>query len=88
MIWTTTPWTLPSNRAIAYAEDINYSVIEIERVSEGSKLKVGEKLVIARALLKDLAPQAKIESFKNLTDYDLIEDNEGKLKGTDLSETV
>jgi isoleucyl-tRNA synthetase len=30
IIWTTTPWTIPGNRAIAYGEDIDYSIIKYE----------------------------------------------------------
>lgn len=29
LIWTTTPWTLPANRAIAVKDDIQYTVIEV-----------------------------------------------------------
>ncbi len=37
MIWTTTPWTIPGNRAIAYGEDIDYALVEVEAVAEGSR---------------------------------------------------
>ena len=30
IIWTTTPWTIPANKALAFNKDIDYSVIEIE----------------------------------------------------------
>lgn len=45
LVWTTTPWTLPGNTAIAVAPDIEYAVVEIEE--SGSK----HRLVLAQALL-------------------------------------
>ena len=30
VIWTTTPWTIPGNRAIAYGKDIEYALYEIK----------------------------------------------------------
>ncbi len=34
VIWTTTPWTLPGNRAVAYGEDMDYVVVEVARGGE------------------------------------------------------
>ena len=31
IIWTTTPWTIPANKALAYNKDIDYSVLEISK---------------------------------------------------------
>lgn len=30
VIWTTTPWTLPANRAISYGPEVEYVIIQIE----------------------------------------------------------
>jgi len=49
VIWTTTPWTLPGNRAIAYGPSFDYLVVEVTRVAEGSRAKVGERLVVSQA---------------------------------------
>src|SRR5689334_14400383 len=43
VIWTTTPWTIPGNRAIAYGEAIAYELIEALAVKETSAIKLGEK---------------------------------------------
>jgi isoleucyl-tRNA synthetase len=51
VIWTTTPWTIPGNRAVAYGEEIDYALVHVEGVAEGSNLKVGEFLLVALALL-------------------------------------
>ena len=36
VIWTTTPWTIPGNRALAFGSDLKYSLIEVEKVAEDS----------------------------------------------------
>ncbi len=63
VIWTTTPWTMPSNRAVAFGKDIEYAVYTVEAVAEGSGAIVGEKLVLATALAEAVKTQAKIEDW-------------------------
>jgi isoleucyl-tRNA synthetase len=46
VIWTTTPWTLPANRAIAYG-DFAYTALTVTDVSENAQVRVGETLVLA-----------------------------------------
>ena len=53
MIWTTTPWTMPGNRAIAAGAAFDYAVIHVDAVEPNSHARVGEKLVVAL----ELAPQ-------------------------------
>ncbi len=50
VIWTTTPWTIPGNRAIAYGEDIDYAVYEIAEVAAGSLAAAGERILLAESL--------------------------------------
>src|SRR5579871_6303251 len=47
VIWTTTPWTIPGNRAIAYSEGLSYGVYEVSEAAEGSLGKVGERVLVA-----------------------------------------
>jgi isoleucyl-tRNA synthetase len=63
LIWTTTPWTIPGNRALAYGPDIDYGVYRVDAVAEGSLATVGEKLALADALADDVAKAAGIESW-------------------------
>src|ERR1700744_1180090 len=51
VIWTTTPWTMPGNRAVAAGPEFDYAVIEVTEVADGSLARPGEKIVIAEALL-------------------------------------
>ncbi|MGQ0526509.1 MAG: isoleucine--tRNA ligase [Alphaproteobacteria bacterium] len=78
IIWTTTPWTMPSNRAIAYGEKFDYALYEVEETEEGSRAKKGEKFLLARALAETVKKEAKITAFKEL----------GEFKGSDFAGMV
>ena len=66
VIWTTTPWTLPGNRAIAYSAELEYAVIQVDEVAEGGRAlgprdgALGEKLLVALPLIEDLCKEAGI----------------------------
>jgi isoleucyl-tRNA synthetase len=62
VIWTTTPWTLPGNRAIAYSADLEYAVVRVDAVAEKSRARAGEKLLVAVSLIEETAKQAGIEA--------------------------
>jgi isoleucyl-tRNA synthetase len=68
LIWTTTPWTMPGNRAVAYGEDLEYRVIEVTAVENGSLSRVGERLVLAASLVEQVATQAKISGHKTVAE--------------------
>src|SRR5262249_23428294 len=50
VIWTTTPWTIPVNQALAYGPEVRYGLVEVENVPELS----GKKFLIARQLVAEL----------------------------------
>ena len=85
VIWTTTPWTLPGNRAIAYGEGIDYTVVKVNAVTDEAgaraegkgKAVAGETIVVAEALLAEVAEVAGI------AEYDIVH----RLKGGDLAGT-
>jgi isoleucyl-tRNA synthetase len=60
VIWTTTPWTIPGNRAIAFSETLDYGLYEVTEVQDGAFAKVGEKIALADALAEQTAKHAKI----------------------------
>ncbi|MBO0736402.1 MAG: isoleucine--tRNA ligase [Alphaproteobacteria bacterium] len=66
LIWTTTPWTLPGNRAIAYSPALDYVVIRVEQAAERSRARVGETLLVAEGLVAELAARAGIEAHSVL----------------------
>jgi isoleucyl-tRNA synthetase len=61
--WTTTPWTLPGNRAVAYGADVEYSLISVSSVVEGSMMQAGERLLLATNCLERFIATAKIQSY-------------------------
>ncbi|HTI88103.1 MAG TPA: isoleucine--tRNA ligase [Alphaproteobacteria bacterium] len=70
VIWTTTPWTLPANRAIAYGEEFAYAVVEVLSTMETSLAKVGDKVVVAKDLLPEVAKDAGIADYKVLAEIE------------------
>jgi len=66
VIWTTTPWTIPQNRAVCFNPTIEYGLYEVEELAEGSTAKVGEKLVLADKLSGEVFKAAKVVSFSML----------------------
>lgn len=59
VIWTTTPWTLPANRAVCLRDDLEYVLIQVE----GEK---AERIIVAAELAKEVMDRAGIEHFHNL----------------------
>ncbi len=51
--WTTTPWTLPGNVALAVGADIDYVKVRVTETSGNTDAKVGEVLILAKALFKN-----------------------------------
>jgi isoleucyl-tRNA synthetase len=66
LIWTTTPWTLPGNRAIAFNPDLDYVVIRVDRAADNSRARPGERLLIAAPLVAEVAAQAGIAAHEVL----------------------
>jgi isoleucyl-tRNA synthetase len=60
VIWTTTPWTIPGNRAVAYGPEIDYARLRVDAVAEGSLARPGETLLIALPLLPQFLADAGI----------------------------
>lgn len=56
LIWTTTPWTLPGNRAVAYGGDVVYVVLEMLSNGPHDTLKKGDRVVVAEDRLGGLVP--------------------------------
>ncbi|MEM7679577.1 MAG: isoleucine--tRNA ligase [Pseudomonadota bacterium] len=67
VIWTTTPWTIPSNRALAFGEGLDYAIYEVNGVAEEAKgAAVGDKIAVAIALADEVKEQAKITEWTQL----------------------
>jgi isoleucyl-tRNA synthetase len=60
VIWTTTPWTIPGNRAICFSSKIQYGLYEVTKAENDFGSKVGEKLIFAKSLADSCAEKAKV----------------------------
>lgn len=63
VIWTTTPWTIPANRAVCFGPDIDYVRITVKGVSDDANAAVGDTLVIAEVLLDAFTARAGITDY-------------------------
>ena len=61
VIWTTTPWTIPSNKAVVYGQDIAYGLYEVTGTPEESWTAVGDKFLLADNLAADVMKRARLE---------------------------
>lgn len=61
VIWTTTPWTIPGNRAIAYSPKVSYGLYRVTAAVNDFGPQPGERLVFADSLVDDCKAKAKIE---------------------------
>jgi isoleucyl-tRNA synthetase len=62
VIWTTTPWTMPGNRAIAAGAEIDYALVRVDSVAPGSLARPGERVLVALALLPQFCAAAGVET--------------------------
>jgi len=74
IIWTTTPWTIPANKALAYNDALDYILLQLN--DEGDFKN--RKIVIAEALLDSVIKECLIKDYKEIK----------KFKGKDFKDTV
>ena len=70
VIWTTTPWTIPGNRAVAFSPNISYGLYEVTEAPAHNWAKPGDKLVFADALAEKLRSAARIEGWRRTAHVD------------------
>jgi isoleucyl-tRNA synthetase len=63
VIWTTTPWTIPGNRAIAYSPKISYGVYRVTAAPEGNWAKIGDRFVLADRLSDEFKKTARVDEM-------------------------
>jgi isoleucyl-tRNA synthetase len=68
VIWTTTPWTLPGNKAVAFSSKIKYGLYEIKAAPVGNWAAPGNKFILADKLAEEVMKQAKVTEFERLCD--------------------
>ena len=72
VIWTTTPWTIPGNRAISFSSRFPYGLYEVESAQNDFGPQPGEKLIFATRLADECAAKAKL-TFKFVRDVEPAE---------------
>jgi isoleucyl-tRNA synthetase len=70
VIWTTTPWTLPGNRAISFSNKIAYGLYKVTDAPDDNWVKTGELLILADALAGSVFKQARVTSYEKSGDVD------------------
>jgi len=73
VIWTTTPWTIPSNKAVAYNPKIAYGLYRVDATEEESWTKPGDLYVFADALAEDALTKSRVTEFTRVRDVDVAE---------------
>lgn len=69
VIWTTTPWTIPGNRAISFSSRIAYGLYRVTAAPEGNWAKVGEVYALADSLAAEVMKAAKVEAHERVSDF-------------------
>ncbi len=78
VIWTTTPWTIPSNKAVVFSETISYGVYEVSDAPEDNWVRKGERYILADKQAEAVFAKARIDAFTRVSDA-------GDMSGTTLS---
>ncbi|WP_346295647.1 isoleucine--tRNA ligase [Rhodopseudomonas sp. P1] len=66
VIWTTTPWTLPGNRAISFSSKIGYGLYKITDAPVDNWAKTGDLLILADALAESVFKQARVAAYEKV----------------------
>jgi isoleucyl-tRNA synthetase len=68
VIWTTTPWTIPGNRAISYSHKVAYGLYRVTAAPENNWAKVGATYILAKNVAESVFKAAKVETFELVAD--------------------
>ena len=68
VIWTTTPWTLPGNRAISFSPKIAYGLYRVTEAPADNWAKAGDLLILADTLAEAVFKQARVTGYEKVGD--------------------
>jgi isoleucyl-tRNA synthetase len=68
VIWTTTPWTLPGNRAISFSPKIKYGLYKVTDAPPDNWAKFGDLIILSENLAGDVFKQAKVTAYDKIDD--------------------
>jgi isoleucyl-tRNA synthetase len=66
VIWTTTPWTLPGNRAISFSPRIAYGLYRVTESPADNWTKTGDLLILADTLAEAVFKQARVTGYERV----------------------
>jgi len=78
VIWTTTPWTIPGNRAIAFSRRIAYGRYRVAEAPAENWAKAGATYILAQSLAESVFASARVARFEFL----------GEVEAEELAETL
>ena len=61
VIWTTTPWTIPSNKAVAFSNNISYGLYEVSDTPEECWARKNDRYLLADNLAESVLKSARLE---------------------------
>ena len=64
MIWTTTPWTMPGNRAISFSPKIAYGLYKVTDAPADNWAKAGDLLILADKLAAEVFKEARVDGLR------------------------
>ncbi|GAA6190186.1 isoleucine--tRNA ligase [Phaeobacter sp. NW0010-22] len=73
VIWTTTPWTIPSNKAVAYNNKVAYGLYRVDATEEESWTNPGELYLFADALAADALGKSRVTEYTKVRDVQAAE---------------
>ncbi|WP_170438276.1 isoleucine--tRNA ligase [Ruegeria arenilitoris] len=80
VIWTTTPWTMPSNKAVVYGKDISYGLYEVTGRPEECWARIGDRYLLADNLAADVFARARLDDTMYRRLCDVTQDDLAKIQ--------
>ncbi|MDX7952534.1 isoleucine--tRNA ligase [Lichenihabitans sp. Uapishka_5] len=68
VIWTTTPWTMPGNRAVAYSNRVAYGLYEVSEAAADNWAAPGARYILADKLAEGMFKAARVDGFRRVAD--------------------
>ena len=82
VIWTTTPWTMPSNKGVVYGQDVSYGLYEIIGRPEECWARIGERYILADKMAADVLGRARLDETMYRRLCDITQEDLAKIKLT------
>ncbi|MEO0799673.1 MAG: isoleucine--tRNA ligase [Pseudomonadota bacterium] len=68
VIWTTTPWTMPGNRAISFSSKLKYGLYTVTEAPNENWAKPGDQVLLAEALVEEVMGAARVAAYEKVAE--------------------